>query len=110
MPCCGAPACWGGSHVAQLPQPAANVHLGKEAFTLLKAGGLRSLQGCERVMHVLGLHTRAVIANRHWRGSAYYRLGGKKIKNLQEEIARELGSNQPNLPSMLWNVLVVEDI
>lgn len=50
-----------------LPKLAANVHLGKEAFALLKVGGLWFMQGCEpmRFYHVsytfvTGLHTQAV--------------------------------------------------
>lgn len=57
-----------------LPEPAANVHLGKEAFALLKVGGggLWFLQGCEpmRFYHVscmfaMGLNIQAVIVNEH---------------------------------------------
>lgn len=57
-------------------KPAANVHLGKEAFALLKAGGWEGLwfsQGCEPVrfyhvsgMFVMGLYMQAVIVNQHF--------------------------------------------
>lgn len=58
-------------------KPAANVHFGKEAFALLRAGGgggrLWFSQGCEpmRFYHVsctfvMGLHVQAVIVNQHF--------------------------------------------
>lgn len=74
-----------------LLKPAANVHLGKEAFALLKVGGLWFLQGCEpmRFYHVsytfvTGLHIQAI--SLHWGWDCLLLLSKNKQKNIKNSL------------------------